>query len=52
VGAILPGVPRSIMRGGRWDGVTIVSKSGAFGGPDLFQQLVAASAATTAGAAA
>ena len=32
-GRIVPGVPRSVMRGGRWDGVTVVSKSGAFGHP-------------------
>lgn len=51
VGEIMPGVPRSILRGGRWDGVTIVSKSGAFGGPDLLKQLAAAPAAL-AGAAA
>lgn len=52
VGEIMPGVPRSILRGGRWDGVTIVSKSGAFGGPDLLKQLVAAPVVTLAGAAA
>jgi D-threonate/D-erythronate kinase len=38
-GALLPGVPRSIVRGGQWDGVTVVSKSGAFGAPDLLRQL-------------
>ncbi len=52
VGEIIPGVPRSILRGGRWDGVTVVSKSGAFGGPDLLKQLVAAAPAALAGAAA
>ncbi|WP_420104284.1 four-carbon acid sugar kinase family protein [Bosea sp. (in: a-proteobacteria)] len=52
VGDIMPGVPRSILRGGRWDGVTIVSKSGAFGGPDLLKQLVADTSAALAGAAA
>jgi uncharacterized protein YgbK (DUF1537 family) len=52
VGEIMPGVPRSIMRGGRWDGVAVVSKSGAFGGPDLLQQLVAGVPMTRAGAAA
>jgi D-threonate/D-erythronate kinase len=40
-GQLLPGVPRSVMRGGRWDGVDVVSKSGAFGTPDLLRQLVA-----------
>ena len=52
VGEIMPGVPRSIMRGGRWDGVAVVSKSGAFGGPDLLQQLIAGVPVTKAGAAA
>lgn len=52
VGEIIPGVPRSILHGGRWDGVTVVSKSGAFGGPDLLKQLVAAAPAALAGAAA
>lgn len=52
IGEIAPGVPRSILRGGRWDGVTVVSKSGAFGGPDLLKQLVAGQPATLAGAAA
>ena len=52
IGNITPGVPRSIMRGGRWDGLTVVSKSGAFGGPGLFRHLIAAPAATTTGAAA
>jgi D-threonate/D-erythronate kinase len=39
IGALMPGVPRSIIRGGRWDGVTVISKSGAFGRPDLLRQL-------------
>lgn len=52
-GEMMPGVPRSILRGGRCDGITVVSKSGAFGGPDLLKQLVAAaSPAAFAGAAA
>jgi uncharacterized protein YgbK (DUF1537 family) len=37
---IVPGLPRSILRGGRWDGVTVVSKSGAFGTPALLRDLV------------
>jgi uncharacterized protein YgbK (DUF1537 family) len=41
VGQIEPGVPRSIMRGGRFDGVQIVSKSGAFGDRDLLRRLLA-----------
>lgn len=41
-GAVAPGVPRSVMRGGAWDGVDIVSKSGAFGGDTLWRDLLAA----------
>lgn len=52
IGEIMPGVPRSIMRGGRWDGVAVISKSGAFGAPDLLQQLAATRIAAFAGAAA
>lgn len=39
-GRIVPGVPRSVLRGGRWDGVTVVSKSGAFGTPALLRELL------------
>jgi len=39
-GRIVPGLPRSIMRGGRWDGVTVISKSGAFGTPTLLRDLL------------
>jgi len=39
-GSFLPGVPRSIMRGGAWDGVDIISKSGAFGAPTLLCDLL------------
>ncbi len=39
-GRILPGLPRSILRGGLWDGVTVVSKSGAFGTPTLLRDLL------------
>jgi D-threonate/D-erythronate kinase len=39
VGEVTPGVARSILRGGRWDGIVVVSKSGAFGGPDFLQNL-------------
>ncbi len=39
-GALLPGVPRSRVRGGAWDGTTIISKSGAFGAPDLLRRLL------------
>jgi len=39
-GRAVPGVPVSILRGGRWDGVTVVSKSGAFGHPTLLRDLL------------
>ena len=39
-GRAVPGVPVSILRGGVWDGVTIVSKSGAFGHPTLLRDLL------------
>jgi uncharacterized protein YgbK (DUF1537 family) len=39
-GRIAPGLPRSILRGGPWEGVTVVSKSGAFGSPTLLRDLV------------
>lgn len=39
-GRIVPGLPRSVMRGGRWDGVTVVSKSGAFGTPTLLRDIL------------
>lgn len=41
VGRIVPGVPVSTMVGGRWDGVRVVSKSGAFGAPDFLARLIA-----------
>lgn len=40
-GRIVPGLPWSIMRGARWDGVTVVSKSGAFGQRTLLRDLLA-----------
>ena len=39
-GEIEPGLPRSRMRGGRWDGIDVVSKSGHFGGDQLWRDLV------------
>ncbi|WP_448192636.1 four-carbon acid sugar kinase family protein [Azospirillum sp. sgz301742] len=39
-GHILPGVPRSVLRGGRFDGVRVVSKSGAFGERTLLRRLL------------
>ena len=35
LGEIGPGLPMSIVRGGKLDGCSIVSKSGGFGAPDL-----------------
>jgi uncharacterized protein YgbK (DUF1537 family) len=40
-GLVGPGVPRSVLVGGRWDGVAVVSKSGAFGGDGLWRDLLA-----------
>ena len=39
-GQIAPGIPTSRIRGGAWDGVRVISKSGAFGAPDLLRTLV------------
>ncbi|WGD55882.1 four-carbon acid sugar kinase family protein [Bradyrhizobium sp. CB1650] len=39
-GRIVPGLPRSLLQGGRWDGVEVISKSGAFGAPDLWRHLL------------
>ncbi len=41
-GLVAPGVPRSMLRGGAWDGLPVVSKSGAFGGDSLWRDLLAA----------
>jgi D-threonate/D-erythronate kinase len=39
-GEPLPGVPRSALEGGLWDGAAVISKSGAFGDPSLLIRLV------------
>ncbi|WP_128929224.1 four-carbon acid sugar kinase family protein [Bradyrhizobium guangxiense] len=39
-GRIVPGLPRSILQGGRWTGVEVVSKSGAFGDSKLWRDLL------------
>ena len=39
-GEPLPGVPRSVLQGGSWDGAVVVSKSGAFGDPGLLIRLL------------
>jgi uncharacterized protein YgbK (DUF1537 family) len=38
-GEPLPGVPCSVIGGGLWDGVTVISKSGGFGEPGLLIRL-------------
>lgn len=39
-GELAPGIPHSILRGGRMDGVSVVSKSGAFGAVDTLKRLL------------
>jgi len=39
-GQVAPGLPRSVISGGHWDKVQVISKSGAFGGPDLWRDLL------------
>ncbi|HSS84530.1 MAG TPA: nucleotide-binding domain containing protein, partial [Reyranella sp.] len=39
-GRIVPGLPRSTLQGGRWAGVDVVSKSGAFGARELWRDLL------------
>jgi uncharacterized protein YgbK (DUF1537 family) len=39
-GEIFPGIPLSIARGGRWDGVSVVSKSGAYGDDTTLARLL------------
>lgn len=41
-GLVMPGVPRSRLQGGAWDGLLVISKSGAFGGDALWRDLLAA----------
>ena len=45
-GQIVPGVPVSVLHGGPWNGVRVVSKSGAFGKPPLLGRLLALSPST------
>ncbi|MGH7044025.1 MAG: nucleotide-binding domain containing protein, partial [Acetobacteraceae bacterium] len=40
-GALAPGVPASLLRGGRWHGLRVVSKSGAFGDSTWLARLLA-----------
>jgi uncharacterized protein YgbK (DUF1537 family) len=39
-GRLVPGVACSVISGGRWNGVTVVSKSGAFGHANLLRELI------------
>jgi uncharacterized protein YgbK (DUF1537 family) len=39
-GRLEPGVPRSVIQGGTWTGIDVISKSGAFGPPDLWWKLL------------
>ena len=39
-GRIVPGLPRSVLQGGRWAGVNVISKSGAFGTSELWRDLL------------
>jgi D-threonate/D-erythronate kinase len=39
-GRLEPGVPKSVIQGGSWSGVDVISKSGAFGPPDLWWKLL------------
>lgn len=39
-GRVFPGLPRSTIQGGRWHGVDVISKSGAFGPSDLWRKLL------------
>jgi uncharacterized protein YgbK (DUF1537 family) len=39
-GRAMPGVPVSRINGGIWHGVTVISKSGAFGHPELLRELL------------
>ena len=40
VGRLEPGLPKSVIQGGRWAGVDVISKSGAFGPPELWSKLL------------
>jgi D-threonate/D-erythronate kinase len=42
IGEFEPGAPVSRLIGGRWDSLTVLSKSGAFGSPDFLARAIAA----------
>lgn len=39
-GRLEPGIPKSVIQGGAWAGVDVISKSGAFGPPGLWRNLL------------
>ncbi|MGX7708746.1 four-carbon acid sugar kinase family protein [Methylobacterium sp. Gmos1] len=45
-GQVAPGLPRSRLCGGAWDGTAIISKSGAFGTPAIWRDLLRANGLT------
>jgi D-threonate/D-erythronate kinase len=40
LGRLEPGIPKSVMEGGDWSGVEVISKSGAFGTADVWAKLL------------
>ena len=40
LGRLEPGIPKSVIEGGAWSGVEVVSKSGAFGTADILRKLL------------
>lgn len=40
LGRLEPGIPKSVIEGGNWSGVEVVSKSGAFGTADVLRKLL------------
>jgi uncharacterized protein YgbK (DUF1537 family) len=40
LGRLEPGLPKSVIQGGPWDAVEVISKSGAFGPPELWWKLL------------
>lgn len=49
-GEVSPGIPCSVVRGGAWDGTCVISKSGAFGAPDILSELLDEAPAHLSGA--
>jgi uncharacterized protein YgbK (DUF1537 family) len=40
LGRLEPGIPKSVIEGGDWSGVEVISKSGAFGAADMWAKLL------------